>query len=137
MNTPSIESMVAEYAANKAEADRLTARNADLADMLLARADFKPGSDTGRLKAAGYKVSITRRINEKWDQQKLEAARRTMTDDLFLRYFKTKYEPDRTALKSFFRSDSSADLKGLIRDACTASAGKPGVKLERMEGGEA
>ena len=133
MNTERVESIVLEYAANKAEADRLTARNAELAEAMLAVARFKPGSDTGELEAAGYTVSVTRRINEKWDQGKLEVARNTMTDDLFFRYFKNRYEPDRRALKSFFQSDSAADLKGLIRDACTASLGKPGVKLERMK----
>ena len=59
MNTERVESIVLEYAANKAEADRLTARNAELAEAMLAVARFKPGSDTGELEAAGYTVSVT------------------------------------------------------------------------------
>ena len=42
MNTQDVESIVAEYAANKAEADRLTARNAELAEKMLALATFRP-----------------------------------------------------------------------------------------------
>ena len=43
MNTQDVESIVAEYAANKAEADRLTARNAELAEKMLAPCDFQAG----------------------------------------------------------------------------------------------
>ena len=128
-----IENIVAEYAANKMEADRLTARNAELAEKMLGLASFAPGSDTGKLKAAGYKVSITRHINEKWDQDKLENARKVFTDDVFFMLFRQKYDPDRRALKTFMRGDSDGKLKAMLIDACTTSAGKPGVKLERAE----
>ena len=40
MNTQDVESIVAEYAANKAEADRLTARNAELAEKTGGRASW-------------------------------------------------------------------------------------------------
>lgn len=125
-----VESLVAEYATNKAEADRLTARNAEIADALLESATFKPGSDSGHLTAAGFKVTVTRRINEKWDQSKLEAARAAMTDTLFFSIFKSKYEPDRRALKTFMVGQHDGTFRHMLLEACTASAGKPGVKLE-------
>lgn len=54
MNPTRIESIVQEYANNNAEADRLTARNAELAEDMLALARFAPGAETGRLEAAGF-----------------------------------------------------------------------------------
>lgn len=87
MNIEHVESIVAEYARNKAEADRLTARNAELAEKMQTLAKFRPGSDTGKLEAAGYRVSVTRRINEKWDQHKLAAAREKLTDNVFFYAF--------------------------------------------------
>ena len=133
MNTQDVESIVAEYAANKAEADRLTARNAELAEKMLALATFRPASDTGKIEACGYRVSITRRINEKWDQDTLEAAREIFTDDLFFSLFRKKYEPDRRALKTFMRGESDGKLRAMLIDACATSAGKPSVKLEKLE----
>lgn len=133
MNSARIESIVAEYAANKAEADRLTARNAELAEEMLAAAAFAPGSDTGRLEVAGYKVSVTRRINEKWDQHQLAQAREAFTDGLFFTLFRQKFEPDRRALRSFMHGESDANLKAMLIRACTTSAGKPAIKLEKLE----
>lgn len=133
MNSKEIESIVSEYAANKAEADRLTARNAELADRMLKLATFAPNSDTGKLEACGYKVSITRRINEKWDQTKLENARKVLTDNIFFMLFKQKYDPDRRALKTFMRGENDGSLKAMLIDACTTSAGKPSVKLEALQ----
>ena len=125
-----VESLVAEYATNKAEADRLTARNAEIADALLESVIFKPGSDSGHLIAAGFKVTVTRRINEKWDQGRLESARAAITDTLFFSIFKNKYEPDSRALKTFMTGQHDGAFRRMLLEACTASAGKPGVKLE-------
>lgn len=127
-----IESVVAEYARNKAEADRLTARNAELADEMLTLAAFRPGSDTGKLETAGYRVSVTRRINEKWDQHKLASAREKFTDNVFFTLFRQKYEPDRRALNVFMHGNSDGSLKALLIDACTTSVGRPSIKLEAV-----
>ncbi|WP_298031813.1 hypothetical protein [uncultured Desulfovibrio sp.] len=124
-----IDSIVKQYAANKAEDDRLTALNAELAEQMLKAAVFKGDSDTGHLTAGGYKVAITRRINEKWDQDQLQALRKRMGES-FLGIFKQKFEPDRKALRGFFAACADESLKKQLRAACTATPGKPGVKLE-------
>jgi len=124
-----IDQIVQQYAANKAEADRLTALNAELAEKMLQAAVFKADSDTGHLTAGGYKVAIIRRINEKWDQERLEALHTAMGEP-FLSIFKRKFEPDRRALRIFFAACEDADIKKKLRDACTATPGKPSVKLE-------
>jgi hypothetical protein len=126
-----IDRIVQQYAANKAEADRLTALNAELAEQMLKAAVFKPDSDTGHLTAGGFKVAITKRINEKWDQDQLRALHARMGDS-FLSIFKQKFEPDRRALRAFFATCEDADVKKKLRDACTATPGKPSVKLEAL-----
>ena len=128
-----VESLVSEYAENKAQADRLTARNAEIAELLQAEATFSPGSDTGHISTLAYKVSITRRINERWDQDKLEDVRSEMTDDLFFTLFKSKYEPDRKALKVFMQGNHDSKLRCALLGACTASAGRPSVKLTPVQ----
>lgn len=133
MNSARIESIVSEYAANKARADALNLRNAELAEEMQALAVFAEGSDTGKLEACGYKVSVTRRINEKWDQDKLAQAREVFTDALFFTLFRQKFEPDRRSLKVFMHGQNDANLKSLLVGACTTSAGKPSIKLEKME----
>jgi hypothetical protein len=124
-----IDKIVRQYAANKAEADRLTALNADLAEEMLKAAVFKGASDTGHLTAGGYKVAITKRINEKWDQGQLQAIHKRMGDP-FLGIFKQKFEPDRKALRVFFAACADESVKKQLRAACTATPGKPAVKLE-------
>ena len=93
---------------------------------------LRPGSDTGKLEAAGYRVSVTRRINEKWDQHKLAAAREKLTDNVFSTLSRQKYEPDRRSLNVFMHGNSDGSLKALLIDACTTSTGKPAVKLEAV-----
>ena len=73
---------------------------------------------------------MTRRINEKWDQHKLAAAREKLTDNVFFTLFRQKYEPDRRSLNVFMHGNSDGSLKALLIDACTTSTGKPAVKLE-------
>lgn len=124
-----IDKIVRQYAANKAEADRLTALNADLAEEMLKAAVFKGASDTGHLTAGGYKVAITKRINEKWDQEQLQAIHKRMGES-FLGIFKQKFEPDRKALRVFFAACADESVKKQLRAACTATPGKPAVKLE-------
>jgi hypothetical protein len=124
-----IDTIVQQYAANKAEADRLTAINAELAEQMFKAAVFKGDSDTGHLTAGGYKVAITKRINEKWDQYQLQALHKRMGES-FLGIFKQKFEPDRKALRVFFAACADESVKKQLRAACIATPGKPAVKLE-------
>ncbi len=126
-----LDSIVQEYAANKAEIDRLSALNASLAEQMLKAAVFKADCDTGHLKVGGYKVSITRRINEKWDQEQLRALHKRM-GKAFLGIFKQKFEPDRKALRGFFALCPDESIKKQLRSACTATPGKAAVKLEAL-----
>ncbi len=124
---------MAEYAANKAGSRQADGPQRRTGGKILALATFRPASDTGgKIEACGYRVSITRRIiNEKWDQDKLEAAREILPTTSFS-LFRKKYEPDRRALKTFMRGESDgAKLRAMLIDACATSAGKPSIKSWR------
>ena len=128
-----LNNLVAEYATNKAEADRLTARNAEIADQLLPCASFKDGSDTGHLVADGYKVTITRRANTKWLKDKLEEARSKMSDALFFKVFAWEYKPRSKKDLDGFLAHADPEFRRLVLTAMETSPGKPGVKVEALQ----
>ena len=64
-----------EYLANKAEIDRNTKRNKEIAEQLDSMAQYREGSMTGYVPIDGYKVTLTHRVNTTWDQKGLDAVR--------------------------------------------------------------
>ena len=130
MNGEAIESMIAEYAVNKARADELKARNDELAEEL-AKIACHDGR-AGKVEGAGVRLTITPRINERWDQARLADLRKSAGDDLFLTLFRQKYEPQTTTLRAFMHGDNDGRLKAAIMAACTTSAGRPSVKIETL-----
>ena len=128
-----LDVLVKEYATNKAEADRLTARNAEIAEQLLQDASFKNGSDTGHLVTGGYKVTVTRRVNTKWLKDKLEEARSKMSDTVFFRVFAWEYKPRSKKDLDGFLAHADPEFRRLILTAMETSPGKPGVKVEALQ----
>lgn len=128
-----VEGLIAEYAANKAKADELTARNQEIALELEKNAAFKPGASTGHLVGAGLKVTITRRVNTRWINDRLETARRLLTDELFFRVFKWKYEPRSKKDVDAFLEYAAPEYRSAILAAMETTPGNPGVKLEAIQ----
>ena len=128
-----LDVLVKEYATNKAEADRLTARNAEIAEQLLQDVSFKNGSDTGHLVTGGYKVTVTRRANTKWLKDKLEEARSKMSDTVFFRVFAWEYKPRSKKDLDGFLAHADPEFRRLILTAMETSPGKPGVKVEALQ----
>ena len=128
-----LDALVLEYAANKARADELTARNAEIADALDKLAAFKDGSNTGHLTAGGYKVTVSRKFNTKWRQEKLAEARSKLTDELFFRVFSWKYEPRSKKDLDGFLEYASPEFRAAILEAMETSPGKPAIKLEALQ----
>ena len=133
MASAGADALVREYAANKAKADKLTARNAEIAEALDKLATFKDGSNTGHLTAGGHKVVVTRRFNTRWVTEKLEAARAKMTDELFFKVFGWRYEPRSKKDLDGFLEYASPEFRQVILAAMETSPGKPGVKLEAIQ----
>lgn len=128
-----LDALTREHAANKLEADRLTARNAEIAELLSAAATFKDGNNTGHLTAGGFRVTVTRKVNTRWDADKLETARRKLTDELFFKIFKWKYEPRSKKDLDAFLNLASSEFRSSILAAMETSPAKPGVKLEALQ----
>lgn len=131
--SPGLDELAREYAANKAKADALTARNAEIAESLAAAAAFKDGSNTGHLSAGGFNITITRKFNTKWLAEKLEDARAKLTDELFFKVFAWRYEPRSKKELDGFLKFAAPDFRAVILAAMETSPGKPSVKLEVMQ----
>ena len=129
-----LDALVLEYADNKARADELTARNAEIAEALEKAARFRDGSNTGHLTAGGgQKVTVTRRFNTRWVAEKLEAARAKMTDELFFKVFAWRYEPRSKKDLDGFLEYASPEFRAAILEAMEISPGKPAIKLEALQ----
>ena len=128
-----LDALVQEYAANKARADELTARNAEIAEALDKLASFKDGCNTGHLVAGGYKLTVSRKFNTKWRQEKLAEARNKLTDELFFKVFSWKYEPRSKKDLDGFLEYASPEFRAAILEAMETSPGKPAIKLEALQ----
>ena len=133
MASAGADALVREYAANKAKADELTARNAEIAEALDKLATFKDGCNTGHLTAGGYKLTVSRKFNTKWRQEKLAEARSKLTDELFFRVFSWKYEPRSKKDLDGFLEYASPEFRAAILEAMETSPGKPAIKLEALQ----
>lgn len=128
-----LDALVLEYAANKAKADELTARNAEIAEALDKLATFKDGCNTGHLTAGGYKLTVSRKFNTKWRQEKLAEARSKLTDELFFRVFSWKYEPRSKKDLDGFLEYASPEFRAVILEAMETSPGRPAIKMEALQ----
>lgn len=132
MHKDNVESMIREYAENKRRADELKARNDELAVKLAEIATFT-NSDTAKLEGAGCRLTITRRVNERWDQKQLAKLRKSVGNDFFLTLFREKFEPQTASLRAFMHGNNDNEIKAAIIAACTTSAGRPAIKLEALQ----
>ena len=128
-----LDALVLEYADNKARADELTARNAEIAEILEKAARFKNGSNTGHLTAGGKQVVVTRRFNTRWVAERLETARAALTDELFFKVFAWKYEPRSKKDLDAFLEYAAPEFRAVVLAAMETSPGKPGIKLEALQ----
>lgn len=125
-----LQKLIAEYAANKAQMDALKTRNDELAEEL-AKLAIPGDAKTGMLEGAGYKLKIERRINERWDQGKILDLKGRCETALFDSLFRQKYEPNTAALRQYMKVGDDS-VKAAILDAVTTSAGRPSIKLEKI-----
>ena len=128
-----LDALATEYAENKAEADRLTQRNYEIAEVMEARARFKEGSSTGHLSAGGFKITLTKKVNEKWSQPALEVTRKELGDEWFFKIFKWKYEPQSKKDLDAFLSMADASLVKKVLAAREVNPGRTSVKIEAVQ----
>jgi hypothetical protein len=75
----------------KAEADRIAARIRALKDGIDAAVEFEGGKKSATLFSDSWKVTIHRKNDIKWDQDRIEAIRARMPEDDFFGLFKWEY----------------------------------------------
>ena len=135
MAPPSIDlnALATEYADNKAQSDRITQRNYEIAELLEAHAKFKEGSSTGHLSAGGLKLTFSKKVNEKWSQPALELARKAFGDEWFFKVFKWEYKPQSKKDLDAFLSMGDKSLVQNILAAREVSPARTSVKIEAVQ----
>jgi hypothetical protein len=126
------EALAREYFANKAEADRLTARNREIATRFESMARFKDGSATGHVEADGFKISVSRKVSIKWDQERLAETRRALTDEIFFKIFNWEFKPKSKKDVDAFLNLASADFRAPLLAAMTTSPAATQIKIEEV-----
>ena len=128
-----LDALATEYAENKAQADRLTQRNYDIAEVLEAHARFKEGSSTGHLSAGGFKITLTKKVNEKWNHPALETVRTALGDKMFFKIFKWEYKPtSKKDLDAFLLMGDPALVQNVL-SAREVNPGRTSVKIEVVQ----
>lgn len=122
-----MEELIKEGFALKQEIDAKTARLREINTLLADKAEYKNGSNTGRITCPGLAVKVTRRNNEKWDQTKLAQVREHFPAE-FEAAFKAKYEPVKKALSS-----APAEFQKAAAWAVTVTPGAPTVTYETLD----
>ena len=128
-----LDALVLEYADNKARADELAARNAEIAEALEKAARFRDGSNTGHLTAGGQQVTVTRRFNTRWVAERLEIARAALTDELFFKVFAWKYEPRSKKDLDAFLKYAAPEFRAVVLAAMETSPGRAAIKMEALQ----
>ncbi len=93
--------------------------NRQIAEM----AEFPEGRSTAWVLGKGCRARVVRRVYEKWDQRKLDEARRTLGEGTFGELFRSVWEPvSRRTVQDFLARADDTDRDALLDalDAKTA-----------------
>lgn len=95
----------------------------ELQKLIEERCTFPEGRQTAHIFGAGYDVTVQQRTNTKWDQKKLEEARKAMGNDEFFKVFAWEFKPQSAKQLDAFLSFGSSDHARLVLDARTVTKG--------------
>ena len=122
-----------EFLTNKAEIERITARNKEITAELEKAATFKDGSSTGHIPIDGFKVTLTRRINTSWDQKGLETVRQLAGDKEFSLAFTYEFKPRSKADLDVYLRMAPKEVQEAIAKAKTDKPGAMGIEIKAVE----
>lgn len=130
---PEAVALIREGARLKGIIDEATVSLRDINRQLAEQATFPEGKNTARLSGAGFNVTIQKKAYTKYDQDKLDAARKAMGNDLFLKPFTYEFKPRSKKELDAFMAYGDPGQAAMIREAMTISEGAPQVSYEPME----
>jgi len=132
MGDTSMERLIREGAELKTRVDELTARLREVNRTLETFADFN-GKKTAHLIGGGFKVTVQKRENVKWLQERIVQLKENMPHDLFTSLFKASYEPQSKKAIDGFLQHGDHDLAQGVVWCREISPGSPQVTFERLE----
>ena len=127
------ETLVREAVSLKAWLSTAKERLAELHAELAKRAEFKEGSKTGTLVAAGHRVKVSLKEKATWDQKLLGEARASIGDTTFFQVFAWEYKPKSKKDLDGFLQYAQPDARKLIEQAMTTKPEAPSIKYEPLE----
>lgn len=130
---PEAVALIREGVELKGQIDDATARLRDINRRLAEMASFPEGKNTAHLEGAGFEVTIQKKEYTKYDQGKLDAARKAMGNELFLKPFTYEFKPRSKKELDAFMAYGDADQVAMIREAMTITEGAPQVTYKPME----
>lgn len=125
-----MKELCAEYLQNKLTIDSLQKRNREIASMMEEKAVFN-GKSTGHVSVDGYKVTLTRRMNITWNQDKLNNARVLLGDEEFSKVFTYEFGPRSKAVLDTYL-ELNPQNQQLILDAKTDKPGQTGIEIKAV-----
>ena len=101
---------------------------------IVEAAEFPEGRSTAWVQGRGCRARVVNRVYEKWDQNKLDAARRILGEEAFDALFRPVWEPvSRRDMQNFLARAADSEREALL-DALDAKS-SPLVSYEVKGGG--
>jgi len=101
---------------------------------IVEAAEFPEGRSTAWVQGRGCRARVVNRVYEKWDQNKLDAARRILGEEAFDALFRPVWEPvSRRDVQNFLARAADSEREALL-DALDAKS-SPLVSYEVKGGG--
>ena len=101
---------------------------------IVEAAEFPEGRSTAWVQGRGCRARVVNRVYEKWDQNKLDAARRILGEEAFDALFRAVWEPvSRRDVQNFLARAADSEREALL-DALDAKS-SPLVSYEVKGGG--
>ena len=114
--------------------DSLKKQLEDVNRQIIEAADFPEGKSTAWVLGKGCRARVVNRVYEKWDQHKLDEARRILGEQAFDRLFRAVWEPvSRREVQGFLRHGPQ-ELRAVVQAAREARTA-PLVVYELNAGG--
>ena len=114
--------------------DSLKKQLEDVNRQIVELAEFPEGRNTAWVQGKGCRARVVNRIYEKWDQHKLDDARRILGEQAFGELFRSVWEPVSRREVQGFLARASSDERDALMDALDAKA-SPMVSYEVKGGG--